>query len=60
MPIEEISEGDQVLAWNVETGDVALKSVTETYINEADGLVHIQLESKENTCTPSHSCRAAL
>ena len=32
--IEKIKAGDLVWAWDEETGDVALKPVVETYINE--------------------------
>ena len=39
--IEKIRAGDLVWAWDEETGDVALKPVVETYINETTELTHI-------------------
>ena len=52
--IEDIRAGDYVWAWDEETGDVALKKVVETYINETDELVHIHVNGEEIICTPSH------
>ena len=54
IPIEEIKPGDLVWAWNEETGDVALKPVVETYINECDELIHLSLNGETITCTPNH------
>ena len=53
-PIEEILPGDLVWAWDEETGNIALKPVVETYINEADELIHIFVDGEEIVCTPSH------
>ena len=52
--IEEIKAGDLVWAWDEETGDVALKKVVETYINETDELVHVHVNGEEIIATPSH------
>ena len=54
VPIENICPGDYVWAWDEETGDVALKEVVETYINETDELVHLFVNGEEIVCTPSH------
>ena len=52
--IEEIQTGDQVWAWNEDTGETELKSVVETYINETDKLTHVFVDGEEIICTPSH------
>ena len=43
-----------VWAWDEETGDVALKEVVETYVNETDELVHVFINGEEIISTPSH------
>ena len=48
------SVGTMVWAWDEETGDIALKEVVETYINETDELVHLFVNGEEIVCTPSH------
>ena len=53
-PIEEIEVGDKVLSENELTGEVAVKTVTETYINETDELVHIGVNGETISATPSH------
>ena len=53
-PIEEIEAGDLVWACNEETGDVALKEVVETYVNETSELVHIFVDGEEIVTTPAH------
>ena len=45
--IEKIRAGDLVWAWDEKTGDVALKPVVETYINETTELTHIFVGSEE-------------
>ena len=52
--IEAIEEGDLVWAWDEETGDVALKKVVETYVNETSELVHIFVNGEEIVATPAH------
>ncbi|MGN0632910.1 MAG: polymorphic toxin-type HINT domain-containing protein [Oscillospiraceae bacterium] len=53
-PIEEIEVGDKVLSENELTGEVAVKTVTETYVNETDELVHIVVNGEEISATPTH------
>lgn len=57
MPVhldEYIRAGDLVWAWDEETGDVALKPVVETYINETTELTHIFVGGEEIVSTPTH------
>lgn len=54
IPIEQIKTGDYVWAWDEDSGDVALKQVVETYINETDELTHIFVCGEEIICTPGH------
>ena len=54
IPIENVSVGTMVWAWDEETGDIALKKVVETYINETDELIHLLVNGEEIVCTPSH------
>ena len=53
-PIEEIEAGDQVWAWDEETGEVALKPVLETYINETEEMIHVYVNGEEIVSTPGH------
>lgn len=53
-PIEEIKVGDRVWAWDEETGEVALKPVLETYVNETDELIHVFVNGEEIISTPGH------
>lgn len=52
--IEEIEAGDTVLAENPETGEVAYKTVLETYENETNELVHVHVNGETISATPSH------
>ena len=52
--IETIQKGDLVWAWDEGTGDVALKEVVETYVNETDELVHVFVNGEEIVTTPAH------
>ncbi len=36
------------------TGEVAIKEVTQTYVNETDELVHIGVNGETISATPSH------
>ena len=54
VPIEAVAVGAMVWAWDEETGDVALKRVVETYINETYELVHVSVNGDEIVATPSH------
>ena len=53
-PIEEIEVGDRVLSEDETTGEVAVKTVTETYINETDELIHICVNGETISATPTH------
>lgn len=53
-PIEEIQVGDKVLSEDETTGEVAVKTVTETYVNETDELVHIGVNGETISATPTH------
>ena len=53
-PIENITVGDKVWAWNEETGEVALKPVVETYVNKANELIHVFVNGEEIITTPEH------
>ena len=52
--IETIQAGDMVWAWDEETGEVALKEVVETYVNETYELVHVFVNGEEIVTTPGH------
>ena len=52
--IETIQAGDMVWAWDEETGEVALKEVVETYVNETYELVHVFVNDEEIVTTPGH------
>ena len=52
--IENIKAGDYVWAWDEETGEVALKQVVETYVNESSELIHVFVNGEEIITTPSH------
>lgn len=45
--IEEIQVGDKVWAWDEKTGDVAVKEVVQTYINESKELIHVFVEGED-------------
>lgn len=52
--IETLEAGDYVWAWDEETGDVRLKLVVETYVNETDELTHVWVNGEEIVTTPGH------
>ena len=54
IPIEDITAGTRVWAWDEETGEVGLKRVVETYENETYELVHVFVNGEEITSTPTH------
>ena len=43
-----------VWAWDEETGDVALRPVVGTYVNETEELIYLSVNGEEITCTPGH------
>lgn len=53
-PIEEIEVSDKVLSEDETTGEVAVKTVTETYVNETDELIHIGVNGETISATPTH------
>ena len=52
--IENISIGDQVLAQNPETGEIAYKEVLDTFRNETNVVVHVTVNDETFTCTEEH------
>ena len=52
--IEKITVGDMVWASDPETGDVSLKQVVQTFVNETNELFHIFVNGEEITTTPEH------
>ena len=52
--IEDVCVGDMVWAADPETGEVALKRVVRTFINETQELVHVHVNGEEILCTPEH------
>ena len=55
--IEDIAVGDLVWAWNEETGDLALKPVTQTMRRESDALVELVVGADTVRATPEHPFR---
>lgn len=53
--IEEISIGEEVLAYNSNLGIYEYKDVVDVYVNKSKELCHIQTENDEIICTPNHS-----
>lgn len=53
--IEEIKKGDTVLAYDDNTGRYEEMPVTDTYINETEELVEINVGDETITCTPGHN-----
>ncbi len=52
--IENISEGDEVLAENPETGEKGVKRVVQTFVKQTYNLVHIYVEDEEIVTTSEH------
>ena len=52
--IENVKVGDKVYAENPETGEKGLKEVVQTFVNETDELIHIQIEKETISATPEH------
>lgn len=52
--IETVRAGNQVWAWDEDTGEVAIKEVVETYVNETDEPVHVFVNGEEIITTPAH------
>ena len=54
IPIETVQVGDYVYAENPETGEKALKRVVQTFVNQAEELVHVNVNGEQITTTPGH------
>ena len=54
VPIEIIEAGDMVWARDNETGEIALKEVVETYINETSELIYVYVNDTVIITTPTH------
>lgn len=52
--IENIKVGDKVISTNPKTMETAEKAVLETYIHEADELVHLTIDGQEIVTTMDH------
>lgn len=52
--IETLKQGDLVWSWDEETGDVALKAVVQTFVNETRELIHLKMDGEEIITTPTH------
>ena len=52
--IEKIEAGDRVWATDPETGETELKEVVQTFVNEANELVHITVNNEKIVCTNEH------
>ena len=50
-PIENIEVGDEVWAYNTETGEDELKHVTDVKVSETDELVHVITSDGDDICT---------
>ena len=53
-PIEEIEVGDEVLAYNEETGEQAYKPAVQLFRNTTEALYHVRVNGKETISTPGH------
>lgn len=52
--IEDIKIGDKVWTINLETNDMILKEVTETFINDSYEVMHITIGNETVSATPRH------
>ena len=53
-PIEDISVGDQVLAYDEETGEQSYKKVVRLFRNTTDEWYHVAFGKEELVCTAAH------
>ena len=53
-PIEEIEVGDEVLAYDEETGEQAYKPVTRLFRNTTEAWYHVRVDGEEIVCTGGH------
>ena len=54
VPIEEITIGTIVYAYNTDTDETAQKQVVNTFVRESSELVHIEVNGEHITTTPTH------
>ncbi len=52
--IDEIEVGDKVWAYNVETGETELKSVTKVYVHSVDEILHLYTDEDNIDTTANH------
>ncbi len=52
--IEDIEVGDEVYSYDYYDGKIAIKGVTELFVNEASNLVNVDIEGESIISTPSH------
>ncbi|MGN1444176.1 MAG: polymorphic toxin-type HINT domain-containing protein [Acutalibacteraceae bacterium] len=52
--IEDVKSGDYVYSTNPETGEMTLKRVVQTFVNETNELVHVYVNGEEIVTTPEH------
>ena len=53
-PIEDIEVGDEVLAYDEETGEQAYKPVVQLFRNETKEWYHVRINDEEIICTGGH------
>ena len=53
-PIEDVKEGDLVYSEDPETGEIALKRVVRTFVNQTEDLVHVSIDGQVITTTQEH------
>ena len=54
VPIEEITIGTIVYAYNTDTDETAQKQVVNTFVRESSELIHIEVNGEHITTTPTH------
>ncbi|MCI9586291.1 MAG: hypothetical protein HFH45_06650 [Bacilli bacterium] len=54
--IEDVTSGDLVYSYNVETKSKEVKKVLKTFINECTELLTITINNTEMILTPNHTC----
>ena len=52
--IDEIKVGDKVWAYNVETGETELKTVTKVYVHSVDEILHLYTDEGNIDTTANH------
>ena len=52
--IDEIEVGDKVWAFNVETGETELKTVTKVYVHSVDEILHLYTDEGDIDTTANH------